>query len=221
MASRIPSRRHHKPSKQAVVTLNGGDHSRGPWGSKQAKVEFQRLVGEWLASGGAPRVTDRNAITVAELVLAYRRFAREYSAPPSNEGAELLFDVLSTAYEGQCLIVTTNLPAHSWLAVWLQAGPRSGPGRPGRRGPAGTRTQMLGNPTFPCSLVGFSPIQPEKVLPPGKRIEPSWPSTPVDSAGNWTAIDVGTSLAGGPVPPLRQAVISPSSSSRRGSCWRW
>jgi hypothetical protein len=29
------------------------DHSCGPWGSKQAKVEFQRLVGEWLASGGA------------------------------------------------------------------------------------------------------------------------------------------------------------------------
>ena len=53
MATRIPSLRHHKPSKQAVVTLNGRDHSCGPWGSKQAKVEFQRFVGEWLASGGA------------------------------------------------------------------------------------------------------------------------------------------------------------------------
>ena len=89
MASRIPSLRHHKPSGQGVVTLNSRDHYCGPWGSKQAKVEYQRLVGEWLASGGAPRVTDRNAITVAELVLAYRRFAKEYYAPPSNEGAQI------------------------------------------------------------------------------------------------------------------------------------
>jgi len=89
MASRIPSLRHHKPSGQGVVTLNSRDHYCGPWGSKQAKVAYQRLVGEWLASGGAPRVTDRNAITVAELVLAYRRFAKEYYAPPSNEGAQI------------------------------------------------------------------------------------------------------------------------------------
>jgi len=89
MASRIPSLRHHKPSGQGVVTLNSRDHYCGPWGSKQAKVEYQRLVGEWLASGGAPRVTDRNAITVAELVLAYRRFAKDYYAPPSNEGAQI------------------------------------------------------------------------------------------------------------------------------------
>jgi integrase len=89
MATRIPSLRHHKPSKQAVVTLNGRDHYCGPWGSKQAKAEYQRLAGEWLASGGTLRVTDRDAITVAELVLAYRKFASTYYAAPSTEGTQI------------------------------------------------------------------------------------------------------------------------------------
>ena len=44
MATRIPSLRHHKPSGQGVVTLNSRDHYCGPWGSKKAKVEYQRLV---------------------------------------------------------------------------------------------------------------------------------------------------------------------------------
>ncbi len=56
MATRIPSLRNHKPSQQAVVSLNSRDHYCGPWGSKKAQVEYQRLVGEWLAGGGAPRV---------------------------------------------------------------------------------------------------------------------------------------------------------------------
>jgi len=89
MATRIPSLRHHKPSRQAVVTLNSRDHYCGPWGSNKAQVEYQRLVGEWLASGGAPRVTDREAITVAELVLAYRKFAATYYAAPSTEGTQI------------------------------------------------------------------------------------------------------------------------------------
>ena len=32
-------------------------------------------------------------------------------------GAELLFDVISTAYERQSLIVTTNLPFENWTEV--------------------------------------------------------------------------------------------------------
>ncbi|MEI6636374.1 MAG: hypothetical protein WCO99_07385 [Planctomycetota bacterium] len=46
MATRIPSLRHHKPSGQAVVTLNSRDHYFGPWGSNQSQSEYQRLVGE-------------------------------------------------------------------------------------------------------------------------------------------------------------------------------
>ncbi len=87
--AKIPSLRLHKPSGRAVVTLNGRDHYCGEWGSRAAKVEHQRLVGEWLASGKAPHVTEREAITVAELVLAYRRYAKTYYAPPSKEEAQI------------------------------------------------------------------------------------------------------------------------------------
>jgi DNA replication protein DnaC len=37
--------------------------------------------------------------------------------PASKLGAELLFDVISTAYERTCLIVTTNLPFENWVEV--------------------------------------------------------------------------------------------------------
>ncbi|MEX0669201.1 MAG: ATP-binding protein [Pirellulales bacterium] len=37
--------------------------------------------------------------------------------PTGKGGAELLFDVLSTAYERQSLIVTTNLPFEQWTEV--------------------------------------------------------------------------------------------------------
>jgi DNA replication protein DnaC len=37
--------------------------------------------------------------------------------PASKVGAELLFDVISTAYERTSLIVTSNLPFESWIEV--------------------------------------------------------------------------------------------------------
>ncbi len=37
--------------------------------------------------------------------------------PASKVGAELLFDVISTAYERTSLMVTTNLPFESWTEV--------------------------------------------------------------------------------------------------------
>ena len=37
--------------------------------------------------------------------------------PASKVGAELLFDVISTAYERTSLIVTTNLPFEHWTEV--------------------------------------------------------------------------------------------------------
>ncbi len=37
--------------------------------------------------------------------------------PASKLGAELLFDVISTAYERTSLIVTTNLPFENWTEV--------------------------------------------------------------------------------------------------------
>ena len=51
LTAATPKYRHHRASGQAVVTIAGKDHYLGPWKSKASKVEYDRLIGEWLAAG--------------------------------------------------------------------------------------------------------------------------------------------------------------------------
>ncbi|RIK74924.1 MAG: site-specific integrase [Planctomycetota bacterium] len=75
----LPSLRRHKASGQAVVTLSGRDLYLGPWGSRPAKREYERLIGEWLAAGRVlPAESNVIGTTVAELAAAYLRFAKGY-----------------------------------------------------------------------------------------------------------------------------------------------
>lgn len=70
----VPSYRHHKPSGQAVVTLNGKDHYLGPWQSEPSTVEYKRLLAEWMAAAKTSPAADADkpsAITVGELLAAY------------------------------------------------------------------------------------------------------------------------------------------------------
>ncbi len=54
-APRVPSYRRHKPSGQAVVTLNGRDIYLGNWGTKAGKAEYERLIGQWPMTSWRPR----------------------------------------------------------------------------------------------------------------------------------------------------------------------
>jgi DNA replication protein DnaC len=47
--------------------------------------------------------------------------------PASKAGAELLFDVISTAYERNSVIVTTNLPFENWTEVLVECSPNLDP----------------------------------------------------------------------------------------------
>jgi hypothetical protein len=40
MPKRVPSYLHHRPSGQAVVTLNGRDFYPGPWNTDLSRAEF-------------------------------------------------------------------------------------------------------------------------------------------------------------------------------------
>lgn len=51
LTASTPKYRKHRASGQAVVTLSGKDCYLGPYGTKAIRVEYDRLVGEWLAAG--------------------------------------------------------------------------------------------------------------------------------------------------------------------------
>ncbi len=74
---RVPSYRRHKPTGQAVVTLNGRDIYLGKHGTAASRGAYDRMIGEWLAAG---RCVPRSAVdlTVAELAHAYWQFAKSY-----------------------------------------------------------------------------------------------------------------------------------------------
>ena len=48
---RVPSYRRHKPTSQAVVTINGRDIYLGKWNTAASKAEYDRLQADMEASG--------------------------------------------------------------------------------------------------------------------------------------------------------------------------
>jgi integrase len=85
----------HKPTGQAVVTLDGRDLYLGKHGSPESRAEYDRLVSEWLANGrrlpraGGAAGTD---LTVTELVVAYVKFADGYyvkNGRPTKEAGNI------------------------------------------------------------------------------------------------------------------------------------
>jgi integrase len=88
----LPSYRKHKASGQAVVTLNGRDHYLGPHGTKASKVQYDRLVAEFLSSGRSLSFGSvEHDITVVELAADYLRFAKaHYGTGPKSEYFRML-----------------------------------------------------------------------------------------------------------------------------------
>lgn len=93
--ARTPSYRLHRPTGQAVVTLNGRDLYLGKHGTPQSLAEYDRVIAEWLAAGrcSAPTRTPQafpgpSDLSVNELVLAYVRHAEGYyrkNGEPTSE----------------------------------------------------------------------------------------------------------------------------------------
>lgn len=67
-SARVPSYGCHKPSGQALVTLNGRDISLGKWRTKTSRDEYERVVGEWLANGRL-LLDEDGELTVAHISL--------------------------------------------------------------------------------------------------------------------------------------------------------
>ena len=53
----VPKYRWHRATGRAVVTLSGRDIYLGPYGTKVSRIEYDRVVGEWLAARGGSLAT--------------------------------------------------------------------------------------------------------------------------------------------------------------------
>jgi integrase len=74
---RVPRYRLHKPSGQAIVSLNGRDIYLGKYRGAESREAYRRKIGEWIQHGGQTRAPQLTA-TVTELVVAYVEFAERY-----------------------------------------------------------------------------------------------------------------------------------------------
>jgi len=74
----IPKYRKHKGSGQAVVTIGGVDHYLGPHGTKASRLEYDRLIGEWITAGRPSSVLKAADLTIAELCQRYKYYAESY-----------------------------------------------------------------------------------------------------------------------------------------------
>jgi hypothetical protein len=71
-----PSYRLHKPTGQAVVTLDRRAFYLGRHGSPESMAEYNRLVAEWLANGR--KLPSASDLTVCELAPPYLRHCEQY-----------------------------------------------------------------------------------------------------------------------------------------------
>lgn len=97
----LPSYRRHKPSGQAVVTLDGRDVYLGPWRSKESRVAYERAISEWLAAGHAPTLIGSTDATVDEVLLAFWRHAQGHyrkDGEPTSE-VRLIKDALAPVHK--------------------------------------------------------------------------------------------------------------------------
>jgi hypothetical protein len=91
----VPKYQKHRASGQAVVSINGRDHYLGPHGTKASKLEYDRLITEWLSSGrshsfGSPSP----ALTVVELLADYLKYAAKYyGTAPRGEYPQIVRSV--------------------------------------------------------------------------------------------------------------------------------
>lgn len=82
-SARLPSYRHHRPTGQAFVELNGKRHYLGGFNTPRSKAEYRRLLAEWEARGRQPLVNPTD-LTIVELSAQFMVHAKQYYRSPDG-----------------------------------------------------------------------------------------------------------------------------------------
>jgi len=106
-----PKYRQHKASGQAVVTIQGHDFYLGPWDTKASKVEYDRIIGEWLAAGRRLPGRDRESsdLTIVELLARYKAFALQYYQRDGEATGTWNASTITFLYGGHVFPYTANV----------------------------------------------------------------------------------------------------------------
>ena len=95
---KFPSYRLHKPTGQAVVTLDGRDIYLGRHGVPQSRECYDRLIAQWLANGRKMPAVAHTELTVTEMVAAYWRHATSTYQPKHLDKIKLGLRPLKRLY---------------------------------------------------------------------------------------------------------------------------
>lgn len=85
----VPKLCHHKHTGQAVVRVEGRDYYLGPHGADETREHYDRFIAEWLANGRQVPKSKRGPLKVADVILAYWRFAETYYRKNDRPTSEL------------------------------------------------------------------------------------------------------------------------------------
>jgi hypothetical protein len=83
----LPSYRLHKPTGQAVVTLNGKDFYLGKHNMPESKQAYHQLIAEWIASGRhvVALAKKQHALSVNEIIASFWLHAERYYLGPDGK----------------------------------------------------------------------------------------------------------------------------------------
>jgi integrase len=79
LTRKVPQYRKHRATGQAIVTIASRDHYLGPYGTKASKIEYDKLICEWLAAGRPVfAVPARDAISVKTILAKWWIHAQKF-----------------------------------------------------------------------------------------------------------------------------------------------
>ncbi|MBP7935844.1 MAG: hypothetical protein KA354_14455 [Phycisphaerae bacterium] len=114
MPANNPSYRHHKPSGQAIVTIDGKDFYLRPYDTPESQSKYDRLIAMWLAGGRClPEGKDGMPhLTVDQLIAAYWKVtqARDTARQIIEEFEEVLSYHRITVPSDDAQRATTQVP---------------------------------------------------------------------------------------------------------------
>jgi integrase len=100
LGNRVPTYRKHKQSGQAILTINGRDHLLGPHGTKASKLEYDRLITEWLSSGRSTAYgSPDHVVSITELIVDHVEHVKAYYGTGPNSELHRVTRVLRPVRE--------------------------------------------------------------------------------------------------------------------------